>query len=73
MSPRLLAQLAWVAAADAEACLPDPYGWPRVEPTPEQLRESDRLRVLAARLLYRARMGGYVDVGLESAFAVFGE
>jgi hypothetical protein len=66
---RLLAQVAQVAWNDAQACLPDPYGWPALpEPTSEQKAEYERLRVLSARLAYRAREHGVVDQGLDALF-----
>lgn len=67
---KLLAQLACVAYSDADACLPDPYEWPKVSPPPsdEQRREYDRLRVLGARLMYEARRAGQVESGTDALF-----
>lgn len=63
----LLAQLAWVAAKDAEA-IADPYAWPPASPTDEEVREAARLRLLAARLFRRAEAAGYVESGLDLVF-----
>ncbi len=70
MTGRLLAQLACVAWADADACLPDPYEWPKTSPPPtdEQLREHRRLRAIAQCLFYEAKRLGVVDTGLDSLF-----
>jgi hypothetical protein len=65
---RLLAQLAWIAARDADAALPDPYAWPPEPPTPEQLAESRRLNVLASRLFTKAREAGCVATAPDEVF-----
>ena len=67
---QLLAQAAWIAWHDSQAIFGDPYAWPPPPaPTDEQKRESDRLRILASRLLLKAREAGYV--GSDGRDAVF--
>ena len=69
LSGKLLAELAWVAQRDADAVGGDRYAWPPPPPlTPEQRVESDRLRVLADRLAYKARERGFVDMGGDALF-----
>ena len=71
MDGKLLAQLACVAWADADAAIPDPYAWPPAPaPSAEQLREHRRLRTLAQQLFHRARLAGCFESGLD---ALFGE
>lgn len=68
MTGKMLAQLAQVFWAEAEAIV-DAYGWPARAPlTDEELREVHRLRALSARLAYRAREAGCVDQGLDALF-----
>lgn len=55
MTPRLLAQIAWVAVHDAEGLRRD-YEWPPVEPTEEERAEADRLEAMADELIDRAAL-----------------
>ena len=68
MTPRLLAQLAFVADHDAAALAHD-YEWPPVAPTPEERAEAERLRDIAGECSRRATAAGFVG-GSDAAFGV---
>jgi hypothetical protein len=68
MNGKLLAQLACVAQKDCDA-LRDDYAWPPRPPmTDEERRESERLRIVASRLFYRAAEKGWGTAGLDEIF-----
>ena len=69
MNGKLCAQLAMVAWRDAEAVGGDPYSWPPPPPmTDEQRREGERLRVLSAAMMHRARLLGFFGQSFDEVF-----
>lgn len=60
MSPRLLAQLAWVFARDA-AALEHEYEWPPVTPTKREAAEARRLLRISDKLMGQACDAGQLS------------
>ena len=65
MTPRMLAQLAWVCHHDACALR---HEYTPQQPTLEEYREAQRLDALADDLFDRACHGGLEHTGLDAVF-----